>query len=138
MFVRTGAITNGSLKIFGGKISFPQNWHHARTVTLRLWRNGKLLKKALAKLRKRAWEHTEESTGIPPPKTRVFGTKKTQLSELHKFDLLLVALLTIQISASRTEQATAYYSCSIYLWSMLVSQLCFKALLILFLMLYCL
>ena len=54
--VRTRARNSGGiLKGLGGKSSCPQNWQFGRTVKLRLWRNGKLFKKALEKLRGASW-----------------------------------------------------------------------------------
>ena len=55
LLVRTGATNNGSLKNFNEKSWCPQNWKYGRTVQLRLWRNGKVLEKALGKLRGASW-----------------------------------------------------------------------------------
>ena len=79
MIVRTGARNHGYSLIFWQKSECPQNWQHGQTVK-RLWRNGKLLQKALGKLRGASWR----VYGCFWPSRRVkrvFSAKKKQFQE---------------------------------------------------------
>lgn len=86
-------------RLFGEKIWYLQFWRHRRTFQLRHWRNWKLFKKALGRLREASW-------GVYRwwpchPVNRVFGGGGSVVRGLQTFPLILGLTMNIRITGTK-------------------------------------
>ena len=107
LFVRIGAITNGYLNIFA-EYYVLRTGNIDGTLKRRLWRNGKVLEKALGKLTGESCGNLPVELIVPPSKNRGFSAhkqtnkkKKNVFQEpFNFFSIIRGGLKTIMISTA--------------------------------------